>query len=147
MEGKAVRHNIERGPPKTIPVKYALIWFSGSRGEDLNMIVYQNMYNLYNRYKSIERKFSQKNPENRSIYSLSCSCSYNLSSFWFILKQQWTIEEISILVTAAILNGGGAVGHIFERDPPKAHSCQLWCNLIQRFQRKRFKCDLLSKYA
>ena len=29
-------------------------------------------------------------------YSLSCSCNYNLSSFWFILKQQWTIEDISI---------------------------------------------------
>jgi hypothetical protein len=25
--------------------------------------------------------------------------------------------------------------------------CQVWCNLIQRFQRRRFKCDLLSKYA
>jgi hypothetical protein len=25
--------------------------------------------------------------------------------------------------------------------------CQVWFNLVQRFQRKRFKCDLLSKYA
>jgi hypothetical protein len=30
------------------------------------------------------------------INRLPCSCRYNLSSFWFILKQQWTIEEISI---------------------------------------------------
>jgi hypothetical protein len=29
-------------------------------------------------------------------YSLPCSCSSNLSSFWLILKQQWKIEEISI---------------------------------------------------
>jgi hypothetical protein len=49
--------------PMTIPVKLALIWFSGFRGEDLNVIFYQNMSNLYNQYKSVERKNSQKNPE------------------------------------------------------------------------------------
>jgi len=43
---------------------------------------------LYNWYKSVERKISQKNPEYTLIYSLSCSCSLNLSSFWLILKQQ-----------------------------------------------------------
>jgi hypothetical protein len=32
-------------------------------------------------------------------YSLPCSCSKNLSSFWLKLKQQWTIEEISIFST------------------------------------------------
>jgi hypothetical protein len=36
---------------------------SGFRGEDLNVIFYQNMSNLYNQYKSVERKNSQKNPE------------------------------------------------------------------------------------
>jgi hypothetical protein len=25
--------------------------------------------------------------------------------------------------------------------------CQVWFNLVQRFQRKRFKSDILSKYA
>jgi hypothetical protein len=37
------------------------IWFSGFR-EDLNVIFYQNMPNLHNRYKSAERKISKKNP-------------------------------------------------------------------------------------
>jgi hypothetical protein len=55
MEGGAVGHNIEREPPK-----FALIWFSSFR-EDLNVIFYQNMSNLYNQYKSVERKISQKN--------------------------------------------------------------------------------------
>ena len=41
---------------------------------------------------------------------------------------------------------GGAVGHNFEMGLP-IYSCQVWFNLVQRFQRKRFKCDLLSKYA
>jgi hypothetical protein len=41
----------------------------------------------------------------------------------------------------------GAVGHDFERDPPRDHPCQVWFNLVQQFQRRRFKCDLLSKYA
>ena len=38
---------------------------------------------------------------------------------------------------------GGSIGHKFERDPP----WQVWFNLVQRFQGRRFKCDLLSKYA
>jgi hypothetical protein len=40
---------------------------------------------------------------------------------------------------------GGAVGHKFERDPPRDHPCQVWFNLVQRFQRRRFKCDLLDE--
>ena len=35
---------------------------------------------------------------------------------------------------------GGAVGHISERGPPKNHPSQLWLNLAQKFQRRRFKC-------
>ena len=89
MEGGAVGHNFERDPPRdhparfgliwfsgfrgedtilkgthpgTIPARFGLIWFSGFRGEDLNVIFYQNMPNLHNRYISAERKISQKNP-------------------------------------------------------------------------------------
>ena len=47
----------------THPVKFGLICFSGFREEDLNVIFYQNMPNLHNRYKSAEIKISQKNPE------------------------------------------------------------------------------------
>jgi hypothetical protein len=39
----------------TIPARFGLIWFSGFRGEDLNVIFYQNMPNLHNRHKSAER--------------------------------------------------------------------------------------------
>jgi hypothetical protein len=42
--------------PGTIPARFGLTWFSGFRGEDLNVIFYQNMPNLHNRYKSAERK-------------------------------------------------------------------------------------------
>ena len=45
----------------THPARFGLIWFSGFRGEDLNVIFYQNMPNLNNRYISAERKISQKN--------------------------------------------------------------------------------------
>ena len=72
MEGGAVGHNIERGPPKN---HSSQIWFSGFRGEDLNVIFYQNMSNLYNQYKSDERKHSQKNPEYMLNYLLPYSCS------------------------------------------------------------------------
>jgi hypothetical protein len=61
--------------PGTISARFGFIWFSGFRGEDLNVIFYQNVPNLHNRYKPTERKFSQKNSEYMLNYSLSCSCS------------------------------------------------------------------------
>ena len=54
MEGEAVGHNFERDPHRDHP----LIWFSCFREEDLNVIFYQNMPNLHNRYKSAEGKIS-----------------------------------------------------------------------------------------
>jgi hypothetical protein len=47
--------------PGTIPARFGLIWFSGFREEDLNVIFYQNMPNLHNRYKSAERNTITKN--------------------------------------------------------------------------------------
>ena len=44
--------------PRTIPARFGLISFSGYR--DLNVIFYQNLSNLHNRYKSAERNISQK---------------------------------------------------------------------------------------
>jgi hypothetical protein len=67
--------NLKGAHPGTIPARFGLIWFSSFRGEDLNVIFYQNMPNLHNRYKSAERKISQKNPKQVLIYSLPCSCS------------------------------------------------------------------------
>ena len=56
--------------PETIPARFGLIWFSGFKGEDLNVNFYQNIPNLHNRYKSSERKISQKNQEYMLNYSL-----------------------------------------------------------------------------
>ena len=61
--------------PRTIPARFGLIWFSGFRGKDLNVIFYQNMPNLHNFHKSAERKISQKNPAYMLNYSLPCNCS------------------------------------------------------------------------
>ena len=60
--------------PETIPARFGLTWFSCFRGEYLNVIFYQNMPNLHNRYKSAERKISQKETEYMLSYSLPCSC-------------------------------------------------------------------------
>jgi hypothetical protein len=46
----------------TIPARFGLIWLSGFR-EDLNVIFFQNMPNLHNRYISAERNISQKKRE------------------------------------------------------------------------------------
>ena len=71
----------------------------------------------------------------------------NLSSFWLKLKQQWTIEEISIFIlTAAILNGGRSCWTQFWKGPTQGvHTCQVRFNLVQRFQRRRFKCESLGR--
>ena len=42
---------------RTIPARFVLIWFNGFRGEDLNVIFYQNMPNLHNR---LTDKFHRK---------------------------------------------------------------------------------------
>ena len=86
-----------------------------------------------------------------------CLYSSNLGTFWLKIEQFWPFEEISIFSNShlewkAILNGGRGCHnrHNFERthfDPPRDHPCHVWFNLVQRFQRRRFKCDLLSKYA
>ena len=49
MEGGADGHNFKGTHPEPIPARFGLIWF---RGEDLNVIFYQNMPNLHNRSKS-----------------------------------------------------------------------------------------------
>ena len=46
--------------PGTIIAAFGLIWFSGFRGEDLNVNFYQNIPNLHNRYKSAEKKIHTK---------------------------------------------------------------------------------------
>ena len=97
-------------------------------------------HNIPKRNK-LSEKISQKNPEYMLNYSLPCSCS------WFILKQQWTIEEISIFSNSSHFEWRAGLSDTIERGPPKDHPSQISFNLVQRFQRRRFKCDLLSKYA
>ena len=58
MEGGAVGHKFEMGLPKDYPCQY------------LNVIFYQNMPNLHNRYKSAEQKIPQKNSDCKLNYSL-----------------------------------------------------------------------------
>jgi hypothetical protein len=87
------------------PPRFGLIWISAFREEDLNVIFYQNMPNLHNRYISTESKISQKNPENMLNYSLPCS---SISSPLF-----------SIFSLVAILVG--------SRD----HRTQFWKGAIQ----------------
>ncbi len=134
--------------PGTIPARFGLIWFSGFRGKDLNVIFYQNMPNLHNRYKSAERNISQKNPEYMLNYSFPCSCSKNLSSFRFIIKQQWTIKIssplFSIFSLAPILVGSRVHRTHFGRGPSKDHSTKVWLQLAEWFLRRRLKCEMLT---
>jgi len=56
------------------------------------------------------------------------------------------LKKYLFLVTAANLNGGGReepVRHNFQRDSPKNYPCQVCFNLVQQFQKRRFKCESL----
>ena len=63
MEGELSDTILKGTHPGTIPAMFGLIWFSSVGGEDLNVIFYQNMHSMHNRYKSPERKISQKTLE------------------------------------------------------------------------------------
>jgi hypothetical protein len=106
------------------------------------------MPNLHNRYKSAERKISQNNTEYMLNYSFPCSCSYNLSSFWLILKQQWTIKISSpfflFLAWRPPWLEVGISGQNFGRGPSKDHSTKVWLQLAQWFLRRRLKCEMLT---
>jgi hypothetical protein len=60
--------------PRTIPARFGLIWFSGFRGKDLNVIFYQYMPNLHNWYKSAARKISH-------LFSLPFNATFLYVSF------------------------------------------------------------------
>ena len=53
-------------------------------------------------------------------YSFPCSCSKNLSSFRSIIKQQWTIEEMSIFSNSSHLEWrAGLSDTIFKGTHPR----------------------------
>ena len=73
------------------------------------------MPNLHNRYNTAERNISQENPEYMLNYSFPCSCSKNLSSCRFIIKQQWTIKEISIFSNSSHLERRAGLSNTIQR--------------------------------
>ena len=81
-------------------------------------------------------------------YSLPCSCSSNLSLFWLILKQQWTIKIssplFSIFSLVAILVGSRDHRTHFWRGPSKDHSNKVWYKFAQWFLRRRLKCEKIT---
>ena len=57
-----------------------------------------------------------------------------------IIKQQWTIEEISIFSNSSHLEWRVGLSDTILKG---THPCQVWFNLVQGFQRRRFKCESL----
>jgi hypothetical protein len=80
--------------PETIPAWFGLIWFNGFRGEDLNVIFYQNMPNLHNRYKLAERKIYLAGMVPGWVPFKVVSDSPALYSRWLLLLK----IEISLIV-------------------------------------------------
>jgi hypothetical protein len=70
-----------------------------------------------------------------------------LSSFWLILKQQWTIKITSPLFLFWACRPSwlevGITGHIYGRGTSKDHSTKVWFKLAQWLQRSWLKCEKL----
>ena len=80
--------------------------------------------------------------------SALCLYSSNLGTFWLKIEQFWPFEEISIFSNSSQLEWrAGLSDTILKGNHPGTIPARVWFNLVQRFQRRRFKCDLLSKYA
>ena len=96
--------------PRTIPANSGLIWFSGFREEDLNVIFYQNIPNLHNRYKSAERKISQKNPEVKGSLELIFVCLLFLTmptldkTYLFIYLFIYSASSLSKMAADSVLS-------------------------------------------
>jgi hypothetical protein len=69
---------------------------------------------------------------------------FKYGTFWLKIEQFWPFEEISIFSNSGHLEWRAGLSDTILKG---THPCQVWFNLVQRFQRRRFKCDLLSKYA
>jgi len=83
MEGRAVRHNFERDPQGIIPARFGLIWFSGFRGEDLNVKVYE-----VRRTPSDGKSSHGLWPGELKIYTRNCKKKKFSKSFFPIIKFQ-----------------------------------------------------------
>jgi hypothetical protein len=80
MEGVAVGYNFEMGLSTDYPSQ---IWFSGCREENLNVIFYQNIPNLHNRYKSANQNSSNFNCTYMAMSSLAYIPSFSVIFFSF----------------------------------------------------------------
>jgi hypothetical protein len=124
--------------PGTIPAIFGLIWFCGFRGEDLNVIFYQNMPNF-----QIKPSLAWMVPGWVPFKIVSDSPS--LHSRWLLLLK----IEISSIVHCCFSLSQNKLSHlewraelsdtILKWDPPKDYPSQIWFNLVLRFQRRRFK--------
>jgi hypothetical protein len=88
--------------PGTIPARLSLIWFSGFRREDLNVIFYQNKIKL------------------NLAGMVPGWVPFKIMSDIPALHSRWPL-----LLKIEISSKGGDVGHNFERDPPRDHPCQV----------------------
>ena len=58
----------------------------------------------------------------------------NLFHPLFFLFLAWWPSWLEVAIT----------GHNFERGPSKDHSTKVWLQLVQWFQRRRLKCEMLT---
>ena len=111
------------------PAKLCLIWFSGfSKCDPSSKYAY-----LHNQYKSAEWKLHRKT---KNLYWKTRRDIVALNFELTVTYHKAVIDkEFLFYVTATILKGGRSLKGDNLR--------QVWLNLVQWFQRRRFKCECL----
>jgi hypothetical protein len=134
-------HKFERDPSRHHPCQ---VWFNLVQRFQRRSF----KCDLLSKYR-LKEKFHQKNgiyvklPVNISHFNL-------LRNHWANCNQtlvEWSLDGPLPKLCPVMPTSNRGCRTQFERDPPWDHPCQVWFNLVQRFQRRRFKCDLSSKYA
>jgi hypothetical protein len=64
-------------------------------------------------------------------YSLPSSYSWKLSSFWFTIKQQWTIEEMSIFSNSSHLEWSARLSDIILKGTLPARLGLIWFSSLR----------------
>jgi hypothetical protein len=118
--------------PGTIPARFGLIWFSGFRGEDLNVIFYQNTLLLKIEISS--------NGQNCSILSQNVPkfelCKHNDELLAYVTGffMNFELLHISLFLFLAWRPSWlevGINGHNFGKGPSKNHFSKIWLILAK----------------
>ena len=142
MEGVAIGHNFERGPPKDLSTKVC-----SNLAERFQRRRFFNVHSPYFLFLAwrpswikdvaIGHNFVRGPPKDHSTNVWSKSAEQFQRRRFFYVHSPYFL----FLAWRPSWMAGVAIGHNFGRGPPKDHSTKVWSKFAEQFQRRRFFCN------